>query len=255
MSTTWKGRPRFYGEVKVVHHVVDNKHHPEAYEIELDGRRLRTPGHSVFKLPSKGLAALVAQEWDAQVCVLETTLMPVTMSCATAIDLTSTRRSTIIAELLRYLNTDIVCFPQKLLEEIDELSGDSKKLRHEQQARWDHAIKHFTQNYGNLEILDSDTLRSPNHHSHAYERAKARLEELNDFQLTAVHELAKGCKSLVVPLALLDRKITVKEAFKAVRVEEDHQIGNWGLVEGAHDVEHESLMAQIAAASLILWLV
>jgi len=250
MSTGWKGRPRFYGEVKVSH----NHNHPELWEIELDGRKLRTPGHAMFQLPTKGLAALVAQEWDAQVCVLETSLMPVTMTCATAIDLTSTRRPAIITELLRYLNTDIVCFPQRPLPESDEQSGESKKLRHEQNARWDHALKHFVSQYGALEILDSDTLRSPKHDQHAYDRAKTRLEQLNDFDLTAVHELAKGCKSLVIPLALLDRKITAQEACKAARVEEDHQIGNWGLVEGAHDVESESLMAQITSASMILWL-
>lgn len=252
VTTNWRGRARFYGDVDVV----ESKTDAGKFEIELDKRKLRTPAQRMFQLPTRGLAGLVAQEWDAQVSQLETSVMPVTMQCAMAIDVNAFRRGALISELLRYMNTDIVCFPQRLLQpgDIEEFSGEREKFRTMQLSRWQKAMDHFAKTYGKLEILDSDTLRSPNHDPAAYARVTARLEALNDFQLTAVHNLAQGCKSLVVPFALLDRKITVREALDAARVEDDHQITNWGLVEGAHDVDHENLLAQLAAASLIIWL-
>jgi ATP synthase F1 complex assembly factor 2 len=251
-QTNWRGRSRFYGEVQVI----NSQKHPGQFEIELDGRKLRTPSQQLFQLPTKGLATLVAQEWDAQVCVIETSTMPMTMNCAVAIDITSTKRPAIIAELLRYLNTDIVCFPQRLLseDEQEEISGERKRFFSLQIGRWQKSIDHFQDNYGKLEILDSDTLRSPNHEPTSYANTRFKLEALNDLQLTAIHQLAQGCKSLVLPIALCDRVITVTEAFDAARAEEDHQIQNWGLVEGAHDVDKENLMVQISAASLLLWL-
>jgi ATP synthase F1 complex assembly factor 2 len=144
-----------------------------------------------------------------------------------------------------------VCFPQKNTEEI---SLDMKKLHQRQMERWTPAVEHFMAGYGKLEILDSDTLRMPLHHHSAMTNAKERLEALCDLKLTAMHQLAQGCKSLVIPIALADRRITVKEAYDAARAEEDHQIHNWGLVEGAHDIDAENLLVQVSAASLLLWL-
>lgn len=182
--------------------------------------------------------------------------MPVTMQCAMALDVTPTKRDIVIFDLLRYLNTDIVCFPQRQLgpAEDEEVSGERKKLYGTQSERWKHPLNHFHEKYGKLEILDSDTLKAPVHEKKAIQAVKEKLEKLDDFKLTAVQQLAQGCKSLVVPLALVDRKITVLDAVTAARAEEDHQIQNWGLVEGAHDVDRENLVVQVSAASLILHL-
>ena len=245
-TSNWKGRLRFYGDVQVV-----TSSHGKGYEVELDRRKLKTPGQLPFVLPSRALAGLVAQEWDSQICAIETSTMPVTMQCATAIDITPVKHPDIIEELLRYLGTDMVCFPQKIV--LTEESGESMKLRDIQLRRWSEPLKHFEENYGKLKILDSDTLEKPRHDPLAITNARKRIEPLNDFELTALHHLAMGCKSLVLPLALLDRRITVQQAYEAARAEEDHQIQTWGLVEGAHDVDQESLLAQLSTSSLILW--
>lgn len=36
------------------------------YEINLDKRKLRTPGGSLFRVPNEALALAVATEWNAQ---------------------------------------------------------------------------------------------------------------------------------------------------------------------------------------------
>ena len=47
------------------------------------------------------------------------------------------------------------------------------------------------------------------------------------------------------------RRITAEEAFEASRVEMEHQIDEWGLVEGNHDVDRANLRAQLSAASTL----
>ncbi|KAH9249748.1 hypothetical protein BASA81_012555 [Batrachochytrium salamandrivorans] len=246
-GVNWRGRARFYGEVDVAHDSVLDK-----FFVLLDGKAVRTPGMNPFALPTRALAGLVAQEWDSQICVLETSTMPLTMQCATAIDITCNRRDGTVAELLRYLTTDVVCFPAQV--DLNENSGETKKLHNFQQERWKLALGHFAQTYGQLQVLDSNTLVLPKHDPEAIAKVTHRLHDLCDFKLNAMNQLAHGCKSLVLPLALLDRASTVEGTLLASRAEEDHQIGNWGLVEGSHDVDESNLRCQISAASMVLWL-
>lgn len=246
-GVNWRGRARFYGDVDIGEDLINNTFH-----VLLDGKALRTPGMNPFALPTKPLAALVAQEWDAQICVLETSTMPLTMQCATAIDITAYRREGTITELLRYLTTDVVCFPAAI--NTDEHSGESQKLYAFQQKRWSTALQHFASKYGKLDLLNADTLRVPKHDALAVEKVTERLTGLCDFKLNAMNQLAHGCKSLVLPLALLDRASSVEDTVLAARAEEDHQIGNWGLVEGSHDVDESNLRVQTASSSMVLWL-
>lgn len=246
-GVNWRGRARFYSDVDVKLDEATQK-----FLVLLDGRVLKTPGMQPFALPTKSLACVVAQEWDSQVCVLETSLMPVTMQCATAIDITSVQRPNIVTELLRYLTTDVVCFPSEIIPE--EMSKESQKLFNTQSLRWKPSVDYFQHHYGKLEVLTSHTLRMPLHPKDTLLSARLKLETLCDFKLNAMHQLAHGCKSLVIPMALADRVISVNDAVVASRAEEDHQIGNWGLVEGSHDVDEVNLRVQISASSLILWL-
>lgn len=45
-------------------------------------------------------------------------------------------------------------------------------------------------------------------------------------------------------------RLSVAGALEAARVEEDHQIMNWGLVEGGHDVDIADAAARVSAAAL-----
>jgi ATP synthase F1 complex assembly factor 2 len=59
---------------------------------------------------------------------------------------------------------------------------------------------------------------------------------------------------LITALALFKRRITAKEAMDISRVEEEFQIGRWGLVEGGHDLDRVNCTVSLSSASFFLWM-
>ena len=54
------------------------------------------------------------------------------------------------------------------------------------------------------------------------------MSDFSDWKLAVFDHLANHTKSVVIPLAILSDKITIEEAFKIARVDEDYQIRQWG---------------------------
>ena len=239
---SWRGRARFYERVDVV--PVER----EGWSVALDGRALRTPGKRSFWLPSRALATAVGLEWDAQIKVLETSTMPLTMLSAVAIDVTPTRREATVDELMRYGTTDLVCFPLSMEDAVEQ---EHLKLVERQQKCWAKPLQHVRSAYGEVAMCDARSLGAPAHPAETRARMRHRLERMSDWDLTSTLSLAQASKSLIIPLALLDGAISVAEALEAARVEEEHQIAHWGLVEGGHDVDHANTRVQMLAAALL----
>src|SRR5207245_2785737 len=76
----------------------------------------------------------------------------------------------------------------------------------------------------------------------------------DDYTLAALDSLAHNSKSLIIAFALWKRHLTVEQAIKASRVEEDYQQQYWGEVVGAggHDVDKANVTVRMAAANLFL---
>ena len=214
----------------------------------MDGKAMKTPSKRPFAMPTKAMALVVALEWDAQIRVIETSTMPVTMLAATALDVTPLRRDATVTELLRYLVTDLVCFP---LAEDDAVDEEDLSLAEKQAQLWQQPIAHFTGTYGPISIASARDLTPPKHSEKAMSMARKRLEGMSDWELTSALSLAQGCKSLIVPLGVLDGAVPVDKALAAARAEEDHQIQHWGLVEGGHDVDLANVKTQVLAALLL----
>lgn len=61
-------------------------------------------------------------------------------------------------------------------------------------------------------------------------------------------------QSLITAMALFKRHISASEAMELSRVEEEFQIGRWGLVEGGHDLDRVNCRVNLSSASFLLWL-
>lgn len=91
------------------------------FEINLDRKKLKTPLGKLLRLPTEPLALAVASEWDSQKGDIIPQNMYLSTLCNTATDNPLQRSKDDIAEqLLRYLDTDTVCFwmdePPELME-------------------------------------------------------------------------------------------------------------------------------------------
>ena len=125
-------------------------------------------------------------------------------------------------------------------------------------------ISQIEKELGKIDLANGMT--TPQHPNTTVSNARKKLETVDAFQLTAIESLASGLKSLVLPLVLVhsvdgtknsldssqEFTLTATEAIAASRLEEEHQIDEWGLVEGGHDIDRANLQVQVCSALLFL---
>ena len=81
---------------------------------------------------------------------------------------------------------------------------------------------------------------------------RAYLSGLDRWHLAAAEQLGAACKSVLIGLATVKGRLGVDGALAAARVEEDHQVAEWGLVEGGHDIDIADLRVRVAAPALFV---
>ena len=210
------------------------------FGVALDGRPLRTPGKVPLVVPSAALAAAIATEWDAQEGELRPAAMPLYRLAATAIDRTAARRLQVVAEVANYAGTDLVCYR----------AGEPPALAARQQRVWQPLVDWATQRYDAALAVTAGVI--PAGQSPAALKAFATaVAALDDFRLTALHALTGACGSLIIALAVLERRLDPEEAFTASQLDETFQIEAWG-EDAEAAARRGALAAEIATAARLL---
>ncbi|CDP15765.1 unnamed protein product [Coffea canephora] len=76
-----------------------------------------------------------------------------------------------------------------------------------------------------------------------------------DCELVAIDAIAAaGAHSLVITIGIFRGRLNTEEAIELIRLREDLQVDNWGLVEGGHDVDIADLKVQVASAAVLEFL-
>lgn len=190
-----------------------------SYEVLIDNRALRTPGRRSMRVPKQGLAVSLAAEWASQKNLIQPAQMPLTTLLVTAVDTTQIKRKMTIDELMRYLRGDTICY----FARESEYEGE---LLHEQRETW-LPIHDWFKDVGGPLGRSEGTLASPAHPKETVSRVRDMLVSLDSLKLTALHNVTTTCKSLVLALALMNRRLTAEEAVAAARVDEEFQISEW----------------------------
>ncbi|OQS03479.1 hypothetical protein THRCLA_04219 [Thraustotheca clavata] len=218
------GRSRFYKEVAVEG---QNEENGGGYCVTLDGKKVRTPARALLQLPTKSLASAVAMEWDAQKETIQPSTMPMMSLAATSLDFWNL--DIIIEELMKYLQTDTICFPVEKTHQ--------EKLAARQEKKWGALRKWFEAEFDGELDVNHGTITVLQHNPTAVENVRSFLQQMDNFELMAFRCIVRELKSMTVALALVKRHITAKEAIELGRLEEEFQIERWGLVEGGHDLD------------------
>jgi chaperone required for assembly of F1-ATPase len=201
---------RFYKEVTVLEG-------GSGYGIALDGRAVKTPAGRPLGLPSRALAEAIAQEWRDQGDTVIPHTMPLTRLATTATDITSARRSDVVAETLGYAETDLLCYRADYPPE----------LAARQQAVWQPLVDWATLRFDAPLAVTAGIV--PTHQSRDTIRAfAAAVEALDAITLTALHAATQSCGSLVLGLALVEGRLEAASAFAASQLDETFQIEQWG---------------------------
>jgi chaperone required for assembly of F1-ATPase len=189
----------------------------EGYGVTLDGKPLRTPAKRPLVAPVAALAEAIAEEWQAQGDTVDPYTMPMTRLTSIAIDLVAPRRAEILAELVNYAGTDLVCYR----------ADHPPELIQRQRDTWQVLVDWATLRYDAPLTVTSGILpvSQPPATLSAF---AAALEAYDAMRLTALHAVTTASGSLVIALALLESRLDAGTAFAASQLDESYQIEKWG---------------------------
>ncbi|KAM4623379.1 ATP synthase mitochondrial F1 complex assembly factor 2 [Polymixia lowei] len=237
-STAIAERKKFYEDVTI------SQGEGGLYEINLDRRKLKTPGGKLFTVPNESLAIAVATEWDVQRDTLKFYTMHMTTLCNTAIDNPTHRdKDQVINAALKFLETDTVCYRVE----------DPPGLVELQNNEWEPVLRWIENRY-NVVIGSSSSILGPEIPEATSDTFRQHLKSYNFWSLTGLEYVITQLKSVVLSLGLIDRHLSVEQAVLLSRLEEEYQIQHWGNVEWAHDYDMYELRARTAAGALFVQL-
>jgi len=209
------GLKRFWKEVGVSE-VADG------YSVALDGRALKTQGKQAQVVPTLTLAEALAAEWAAQGEIIDPAGFVLRDLADMAIDVIAEDRDAAIAGLLRYAETDTLCYRADPDEPLHARQLELwEPLLLAAEARWD---VHFERVSGVIHCPQSPATLA---------RLKSVLETKDMFVLAALSTLTPLSASLIVGLAALEPDADARKLWTAAELEEEWQAELWGREEEA----------------------
>lgn len=228
MTGGWTAK-RFWAEVSV-------SEAEGGYGVMLDARRVMTPGKIPLTLPSRAMAHAIAAEWAAQTGEIKPLTMPVTRAANSAIERVRPQRAEVAAMLAAYAETDLICHRAETPE----------ALARQQAEAWDPFLEWSQEALGARLIATQGIL--PVEQPHASLAAlSSHVGALDEFQLTALHDLVTISGSLILGLATAMGRIDPDRAWPVSRIDEDWQIAQWGHDEEAAEMANHKRTAFLQA--------
>jgi chaperone required for assembly of F1-ATPase len=209
MSNAWVAK-RFWSAVTIT----DT---PDGFSIRLDDKPLRTPAKAPLVLPSRGLAQLVAAEWEAQTGKVDPRTMPATRTANSAIDKVIPQQTEIAGMIAAYGASDLLCYRAETPLALVARQAES----------WDPLLDWARARFGTALRKGPGVIPVRQD-----EEAIARLSEQvfcqSPFELAAFHDLVSLSGSLVLGLAVIHGERTADAAWELSRLDEIWQEEQWG---------------------------
>jgi len=195
-------------------------------------------------MPNKDIASIIAGEWDAQDnCLgIQPTSMAFMKLAATAVDQITPDREYTQQHCVSFLPTDTVLY---FTDQEDRILLRKQEKHFKPLISWMNSEFNIDLNvsYGGMRKLE--------HSADTVSKVRAAVGALNPFELACLQCVTMECKSIIIALALLHRKISYKEAILVSRLEEELQCEVWGVVEGGHDIDRLHNKIRISSACLM----
>ena len=194
-----------------------------AHALMLDGRAAKTPAKRPLALPSAAAAQVLAEEWDAQVAVIDPARMPFTRLCNTAIDGVAAQMAAVADEVKTYLASDLLAYR----------AADPEPLVAAQAKAWDPVLDWARDSFGaRLVLAEGITF---------VKQPPATLSALGTvvdaivgqgagapFRLAALNVMTTLTGSALLALAVMHGRLAPEAAWAAAHVDELFQESRWG---------------------------
>lgn len=209
MTGGWAAR-RFWTDVSVVET-------GQGYGVRLDARVVLTPGKIALTLPSRAMAQAVAAEWAAQDGVIDPQTMPVTRAANSAVERVRPQRAEVAAMLAAYAETDLICHRAEAPDALARLQAEG----------WDPLLDWAARTHG-ARLVPTKGILPVQQPPQALAALAAHVAGLDEFHLTALHDLVSLSGSLILGLATAADALSPERAWSLSRIDEDWQIAQWG---------------------------
>lgn len=209
------------------------------FDVQLDGRSVRTPQGKTLTLPTRALAEQVEAEWAAVSDHVNYEDMPLTRLGFAALDRMDGLVPETVAEVLRYAETDLLCYPSEY----------PAALIAREDAAWLPLIDWAHQALG-LSFYQNRTLIHKAQPAETSVKIQSLIESAGAYERAGLMSAIPLFGSVILALAVWRGHLSGAEAFAASRIGEDFQSETWGRdAEAVHRAE--SMQAQ--ALSLDIW--
>lgn len=192
------------------------------FGISLGGRPVRTPARAALRVPTRALAEALCEEWSAQGDHVDPLSMPLSQLANTAIDRMPDARRETVAELVRYGETDLLCYRAERPE----------ALVAQQATLWQPLLDWLQRRHG-IALRTVVGVLPQQQDPHMIARLERVIVAHDSFALTALHMGTTGAGSIAIGLAMMEGEISAEQAAAAAFLDVRHQIKQWGADEEA----------------------
>lgn len=214
--SAWAAK-RFWKEARVIEGA-------RGHGVHLDGRSVRTPAKAELLVPTRALAEAIAAEWDAQEGVIQPATMPMTRAANVTIDRVPQARDAVAAMLVEYGGSDLLCYRAEGPEPLAE----------RQAAAWDPLLD-WAESVFSARLRVTRGIMPVKQDPVALDRLHNELKLLDNWALTAFHDLVCLSGSLVIGLAVLRGHAPAEVLWQVSRLDETWQQDQWGCDEEAQE--------------------
>lgn len=187
------------------------------WRVTLDGRGIKSQRGAAQIVPGKALAEALAREWADQGEEIDAAAFRYRDLADYAIDVVSADPAAEVPSILRYAETDTLCYR----------ADPDEPLYSRQQQLWEPVLKALEERHSLRFERVSGIMHRPQP-AETLAALKAHLETLDPFALAALKTMASLSASLAVALTSLDDDADAEALWAVANAEEDWQAEQWG---------------------------
>lgn len=170
--------------------------------------------------------------------------MHLTSLCNTVLDNPNKlQKPDMINYLLNYIQTDTILY---------HASEEEPRLQELQKREWGSILDWFNEEF-TADLKYTNNFEVPSINSSTKMQISRYFSSYNEPSLHGFVYAVDTLKSLVLAIACAKQKLSVEEAVHFSRLEEEFQLGHWGRVEWAHDLNQQDLQARLASAIFFIY--
>jgi chaperone required for assembly of F1-ATPase len=195
------------------------------FGVHLDGRKVRTPAKAELIVPTRAMAEFIATEWDAQDSKIIPDTMPVTRAANAAIDKVAHQHAEVARMIAEYGDSDLLCYRAE----------SPAELAARQAEAWDPLLD-WAESVLSARLYPRVGVMHRPQEVEAMRRLHSEVEMLDNWALTAVHDLVSLSGSLIIGIAAIHDLYPAKTLWDLSRIDETWQQEQWGNDEEAEAV-------------------